>query len=104
ETSQPMKFGCKVMGPVPVVRGLGKQPRATVQVQSSTAGRGQAMPRSAFPSGGDQDPLGLLPATILHLSEHTGSPARARFAGLAGMTKLKCLRDAAARPCLRQSM
>src|SRR5690606_34968632 len=73
-----MKFGCKVMGPVPVVRGLGKQPRATVQVQSSTAGRGQAMPRSAFPSGGDQDPLGLLPATILHLRKHTGIPQPTR--------------------------
>src|SRR5690606_20553448 len=96
-----MKFGCKVMGPVPVVRGLGKAASCNCSGSKQHCGKGPGHATVCFPKRGDQDPLGLLPATILHLSKHTGSPARARFAG---MTKWKCLSEAVARPCSRQGM
>ncbi len=59
------------MAPVPVVRGLFAQPRATVQVMEERAGTTPGF-RSC-----DREPIGLPPATIMPASPHTGTQGEA---------------------------
>jgi len=49
ETSQPMKFGCKVMGPVPVVRGLGKAASCNCSGSKQHCGKGPSHATVCFP-------------------------------------------------------
>src|SRR5690606_35174061 len=47
--SQPMKFGCKVMGPVPVVRGLGKAASCNCSGSKQHCGKGPGHATVCFP-------------------------------------------------------